>query len=43
MDGYASISACTSLVGIHIVIKCSAVGLKICVITSGVKKYNLII
>ena len=38
-----SISAVASLVGIHIGIASSAIGLKICTITAGIKKYKAII
>ena len=37
-----SISAFTSLVGVPIGITSSAIGLKVCVITAGVKKYKSI-
>ena len=40
--GYVSISAFASLVGIPIRITSSAIGLKICVITAGIKKYKSI-
>ena len=40
--GCVSISAFTSLVGIPIGIASSAIGLKICVITAGNKKYQSI-
>ena len=40
---YVSNSAFASLVGIPIGIKSSAIGLKICAITAGIKKYKLII
>ena len=43
ITGYVSISAFVSLVGISIGITSSAVGLKICVITAGIKKYKLMI
>ena len=43
ITGYVSISACASLVGILIGITSSAIGLKICAITAGNKKYNSII
>ena len=43
VTGYVSISAFASLVGIPIGIKGSALGLKNCVTTIGVKKYNSII
>ena len=38
-----SISAVTSLVDIHIGIASSAIGLKICTITAGIKKYKTVI
>ena len=41
--GFVSISAFASLVGIPIGITSSAIGLKINVITAGIKKYDLII
>ena len=41
--GCVSISALTSLVDILIGIVSSAVGLEICAVTPGIKKYNLII
>ena len=41
--GFVSISAFASLVGIPIGITTSAIGLKINVITAGIKKYDLII
>ena len=40
ITGCASISAFASLVGILIGIKSSTIGLKICVITAGIKKVN---
>ena len=43
VSGCVSISAFASLVGISIRITSSATGLKICVITSGIKKYMSII
>ena len=43
VTGCVSISAFSSLVGIPIVFKSSAVGLKICVITAGIKKNKSII
>ena len=43
ITGYVSISAFASLVGILIGITSSAIGLKICAITAGYKKYNSII
>ena len=41
--GFVSISAFASLVGIPIGFTSSAIGLKICVITAGIKKYKSII
>ena len=43
ITGCVSISAFSSLVGIPIGIASSTIGLKICVITIGIKKYKLII
>ena len=43
ITGCVSISAFASLVGIPIRITSSAIGLKICVITAGIKKYKSII
>ena len=43
ITGCVSISAFASLVGIPIGIASSTIGLKICVITIGIKKYKLII
>ena len=43
ITGYVSISPFASLVGILIEITSSAIGLKICAITAGNKKYNSII
>ena len=43
VSGYVSIFAFASLIGIPIGIMSSAVGLKVCVIMAGVKKYKLII
>ena len=43
ITGYVSISAFASLVGILIGITSSAIGIKICAITAGNKKYNSII
>ena len=43
ITGYVSISAFSSLVGIPIGITSSAIGLKICAITVGIKKYKSII
>ena len=40
VTGFFSIFAFTSLVGIPISITNSAIGLKICVITAGIKKYK---
>ena len=42
VTGCISISSSASLVGIPIWIKSSAIGLKICVITAGIKKYKSI-
>ena len=42
ITGCVSISAFASLVGISIGITSSAIGLKICVITAGIKKYKSI-
>ena len=42
ITGCVSISAFASLVGIPIGITSSAIGLKICVITAGIKKYKSI-
>ena len=42
-SGYISISAFASLVVIYIGITSSAVGLKVCVITAGIKKSKSII
>ena len=42
-SGCVSISAFASLVGIPIGITSSAIGLKICAITAGIKKYKSII
>ena len=42
ITGYVSISAFSSLVGIPIWDTCSAVGLKICLTTAGIKKYKSI-
>ena len=45
ITGYVSISAFASLVGVTfslVVITCFAIGLKICVITAGIKKYKSI-
>ena len=41
--GFVSISAFASLVRIPIGIASSTIGLKICVITAGIKKYNSMI
>ena len=43
VTGCVSISAFASLVCISVDITCSVVGLKICAITAGIKKYNSII
>ena len=43
ITGRASISDFASLVGIPIGITSSAIGLKVCPITAGIKKYNSII
>ena len=43
VSGYVSISAFASLVSIFIGIMSSAIGLKICVITAAIKKYQSII
>ena len=43
VTGCVSISAFPSLVGIPVYITSSAVGLKICAITAGIKKYKPII
>ena len=43
VTGFFSIFSFTSLVGIPISITNSAIGLKICVITAGIKKYKWII
>ena len=43
ITGCVSISAFASLVGIPIGITSSAIGLKICVVTAGIKKYKSII
>ena len=43
LPGCVSISAFASLVGITMGITSSAIGLKICVITAGIKKYMSII
>ena len=43
ITGYVSISPFASLVGILIGITSSAIGLKICAITAGIKKYKSII
>ena len=40
---YVSIFAFASLIGIPIVITSSAIGLKICAITTGIKNYKLMI
>ena len=41
--GYVSISAFASLIGIPVAITSSTVGLKICTLTPGIKKYKPII
>ena len=41
--GCVSISAFASLVGINISVTSSVIGLKICAITAGIRKYKLII
>ena len=43
ITGCVSISAFASLIGIPIGIACSAIGLKICVKTTGVKRYKSVI
>ena len=43
ITGCVSISAFASLIGIPIGITSSAIGLKICAITAGIKKYKSII
>ena len=43
VTGFISISTFTSLIGIPIGITSSAIGLKICVIVAGIKKYKSII
>ena len=43
VTGCTSISAFASLLGIHVEITSSAVGLKICAIIAGIKKYKSII
>ena len=43
VTGCASISSFASLVGIHVVIASSAIGLKICAIFAGIKKHRSII
>ena len=43
ITGYISVSDFTSLFGIHMRITSSAIGLKICAITAGIKKYQPII
>ena len=42
ITGHISISVFTSLIGIPIGITRSAIGLKICAITAGIKKYKSI-
>ena len=41
--GFISISTFAFLIGIPIVITSSAIGLKICAVTAGIKKYKSII
>ena len=43
ITGCVSVSAVASLIGIPIGIRSSAIGLKICAITAGIKKYKSII
>ena len=43
VTGCVSISAFASLVGISIGIRSSAIGLEICIVTAGMKKYKSII
>ena len=43
ITGYISISAFASLIGISIGIANSEIGLKICAMTAGIKKYKSII
>ena len=43
VSGCVSISAFDSLVGIHVGVISSAVGINICAITAGIKKYKLLI
>ena len=43
ITGCISISVFTSLIGIPIGITSSAIGLKICAITTGIKKYKSLI
>ena len=43
ITGCISISAFVSLIGIPIGITSSAIGLKICAVTAGIKKYKLVI
>ena len=43
ITGYVSISAFASLVAIPVGITSSAVGIKICAIIAGIKKYNSVI
>ena len=42
ITGYVSISVFASLVGISIRIASSAIGVNICVVTAGIKKYKSI-
>ena len=43
ITGYVSIFPFHSLIGIHVRVTSSAIGLKICAITTGIKKYKTII
>ena len=43
ITGYVSIFPFYSLIGIHVRVTSSAIGLKICAITTGIKKYKTII
>ena len=43
ITGHVSISACSSLIGVPIRITSSAIRLKICAITAGIKVYKSII
>ena len=40
VSGYVSISALVSLVGIPIIMASSSIGLKICVVFTGIRKYK---